>query len=330
MLLSRSLVNDMFPGGLNTAPGVGRILTDDASFTLPYLNSAFRTLQRKLRIGGVTFPVKEEILYNLTPIVTPSSDIFVYVDYNGYFDGTASHDSPALPGDLMQPYAVWEQNTSGASQNGWCLMGQPPDVFECLQGTSLGIWEWRSYGIYMPGATLTKNLKIKYLSGQPPINVPPQNFATTSINIADSTDALAYLVAKQYSIARGASDVSAFNEGFADAVTDMINEYVKRGQTKILVRGQYGSEIGPLLGTGTSIGGGGTPLNTDPTQPVVFIATAGQTQFILPTVPMGYIIWVRNQGVQNNPINYTIAGNVVTTTLPSNPGDVYEAIYQTA
>src|SRR5262245_18586596 len=82
--LWRAIVNDTFTG---VSGKQGRICSDDAPFTLPYLNSAFRKVQRKLRLEGVTFPIKDNvILENLTPVVTQDSKVQVYVGFNGYYD----------------------------------------------------------------------------------------------------------------------------------------------------------------------------------------------------------------------------------------------------
>ena len=48
MNLARSIVNDAFAGATQTA-GEGRVLTDNAAFTLPYLNSAIRKMAQVLR-----------------------------------------------------------------------------------------------------------------------------------------------------------------------------------------------------------------------------------------------------------------------------------------
>ena len=251
--LVRSIVNDTFKG-VNQLPGEGRIFTDDAAFTLPLLNNAFRTLQRKLRIGGVTFPIKEAILYNLTPVVAQNADVFVNVSYNGYFDGTAMHASPALPSDLMQPYFVWEQCAASGSTLGWSRMFQPQKAL-CggLQSTRLTQWEWRGYALWMPGSLTAENIRIKYQSGQPPLTPVSQDFSQTSINIADSADALAFLMAAEYSSARGAADVTRLEQKALDAINDMIAEYVRQSQTNPIRRGMLGT-----AGRGTILGGWGT------------------------------------------------------------------------
>jgi hypothetical protein len=247
MDLARSIVNDMFPGigGQN-----GRVLTDDAPFTIPYLNSAFRTLQRKLRNEGVTFETKDNvILFNLAPVVTPDPSVQVFVGFNGYNNGTQSFAQPQLPFDCLQLYKVWER-TTGSNQP-FVPMDQPqnglPSVF---QGNTLSYWEFRSYAIYMFGSILPKDLRLRYKAGQPPINVPPASFATTKVNILDSEDALAQIVARQYALARGAADVKALDDMIADTINDMVEEYVRRQQTVNYRRQPYGGDAWDDEGSG--------------------------------------------------------------------------------
>lgn len=238
--LWRATVNDTFPG---VGGQQGRICTDDAPFTLPYLNSAFRTLQRKLRNEGVTFPVKDNvILYNLTPVVQQDANVQVFVGYNGYFDGTTMHPTPVLPSDLVQPYLVWEQTVGSGFP--FQPMTQPSEGLpSVLQGPYLGLWEWRNYGIYMVGSNMVKNLRLRYLSGQPPLNVPAADFPNTVVNIMDSQEALALDMAIQYGTSRGANPQAIANltKRRDEAIDDMASEYVRRSQTVQYRRYPYGN-----------------------------------------------------------------------------------------
>ena len=251
MQLARSIVNDTFAG----VGGVqGRIFTNDAPFTLPYLNSAFRKLQRKLRLEGVTFPIKDNvILANMTPVVMTDANVQVYIGYNGYFDGTTMHASPQLPGDLMQPLFLWEQTVGSGfpfqpmtAPNGSVL----PSV---LQGPYLGYWEWRTYRIYMVGSTQTKNLRLRYQSGQPPLDIPAADFATTAINILDCQDALANYMAAMFGRARGANPqvVQVIEQAGDDAMNDMAEEYVRQSQSIRNARLPYGDGGNDDEGNGT-------------------------------------------------------------------------------
>lgn len=248
MQLARSIVNDTFPG---TGGQQGRILTNDAPFTLPYLNNAFDTLQRKLRNEGVTFPIKDNfILTNVTPVVTPSPNVQVYVGFSGYFDGTNQHPTPSLPNDLMQPYELWEQDIGSGLR--FDLMSQSQSGLpSVIQGRYLSVWEWRNYQIVMPGSTVAKNLRLRYKSGQPPLNVLPAQFASTNVQILDSKTVIAYLVAAQYAEARGA-DATKLEAKAQDAIDDMANEYVRRAQTVPYRRKPYGGDTENAQNTGAN------------------------------------------------------------------------------
>lgn len=249
MDLARTIVNDMFPGANGSN---GRILTDTALFTIPMLNSALRTVQRKLRIEGVTFPTKDNyIMYNVTPVQSVSPNVQVYIGYNGYFDGSQMHATPTLPTDMMQPYEVSEQNAG--SNLPFQPMGQPDGgIGSNMQGPWMSIWEWRNYGIYMPGSTQVKNLQLRYKSTQMPLDVPAEDFATTAINIIDSEEALAYHIAMMYAEARGSSQVESAMAKRDDAISDMASEYVRRSQTINYRRAAYGGGGSNGSGTGAT------------------------------------------------------------------------------
>jgi hypothetical protein len=250
--LARALVNDTFPG---IGGAEGRILTDTAPFTLRYLNSALRKLQRKLRLEGVTFPIRDNvILTNLTPVSAQDPSIQVFVGYSGYFDGALMHATPMLPSDLVQPLEVSEQMVGTTVQfTGMIPLRGIPSV---IQGQWLQYWEWRNYAIYMPGSTQAKNLRLRYTAGQPPLvlPVPPANFSTTMINIADSADVLAMMVAAQYAFARGGAttELTALNAEIEDTISDMAQEYIRSSQSLVIRRIPYGGPEGGNTTLGSS------------------------------------------------------------------------------
>lgn len=230
MELSRSIVNDTFTGIAGTQ---GRILTNDAPFTLPYLNSAFRKVQRRLRNEGVTFPIRDYIvLNNLAPVVQADPAVFVSVGFNGYFNGTTMYASPKLPGDCMQ-VSVVRQRVHGSNLQFVPMVQSQEGLASGFQNNWLGEWEWRAYQIFMNGSLQAQDIMIRYLSGQPPINVPAADFATTNVYIIDSQDALANLIAGMYGTARGANDaqLKKVADDANEAIDEMAQEYVRRAQT---------------------------------------------------------------------------------------------------
>jgi len=230
MQLARSIANDTFRG---IAGQQGRILTNDAPFTLPYLNSAFRKLQRRLRNEGVTFPIVDyTVLQNLTPVVEADPAKFVYVGFNGYFNGTTMFASPKLPGDCMQ-VSVVRQRVHGSNLQFTPMVQSQEGLASGFQNNWLGEWEWRKYAIWMNGSLQAQDIMIRYLSGQPPINVPAADFDTTHVYIQDSQDALANLVASMYGNARGANpaQIKKCDDAAEEAIDEMAQEYVRRAQT---------------------------------------------------------------------------------------------------
>ena len=256
MQLTRSIVNDTFPGIASTQ---GRIFTNDAPFTLPYFKSALRKLQRRLRNEGVTFPIVDGyLLLNVPPVVEADPSKFVNIGYNGTNNGTTMSASPKLPGNLMQPYTV-RARVSGSNLQFTPLPQAQEGLPSAYQNNWMGMWEWRGYAIYLSGSLQAYDLMIRYQSGQPPLNTPPADFATTQINIIDCQDAIANLMAEMYGRARGANPaaIQGVQAAAEEAIDEMAQEYIRRGQTVTYQRNSYQGG-GSNEGSYTDIGATGT------------------------------------------------------------------------
>ena len=236
--LWRAIVNDTFPGINGTT---GRIATDDAPFTLPFLNNAITSLARKLRNEGVTFPIIDGYVLNaVPPVVEANPAVFISIGFNGTYNGTTTSATPFLPNDCLQVYTVRQRQTGSNLQfvpMPQCQQGLP----SAYQNQWMGQWEWRRYAIWMNGSLQTQDLMIRYKQGQPPINVAPELFAETPIYILDSTDALAYLMAESYGRARGADpqEIASCKADAEEAIDEMALEYVRRQQTVNYARPSY-------------------------------------------------------------------------------------------
>lgn len=253
MQLARSMVMDTFPG---VGGQQGRILTNDAPFTLPFLNDAIDELSRRLRNEGVTFPIKDGVvLGNIPPVVRADPSVFINIGFTGANNGTTTAAVPYLPGDCMQVYKVMQRVTG--SNLPFVIMPQAAGgLMSGYQNQWLGQWEWRQYAIYMNGSLQAQDIMIRYLTGQPPLNVPPASFATTPIYIQDSKSALAALMAWHYASARGSNPASIERaEKKADAAIDeMANEYIRRSQAQTFQRQSYqggGSNVTGDVGLGS-------------------------------------------------------------------------------
>lgn len=258
MELVRSIVNDTFPGIAGTQ---GRIFTNDAEFTLPFLNSALRKVQRQLRIEGVTFPIIDGWLLRGVPaVVQADPSVFINVGFTGTNNGTTSSATPYLPGNLLQPYTL-RQRVTGSNLPFTPMVQAQEGLPSAYQNNGMGMWEWRGYALWMNGSLQEHDLMLRYQSGQPPINVAANKFSTTPIYIIDSQDAIANLMAGMYGTARGANDAQLAKVAgdAAEAIDNMAEEYIRRGQTVTYQRISYqggGSNDEQNTGTGsTGVGG---------------------------------------------------------------------------
>lgn len=254
--LARSLVNDMFPG---TGGTNGRILTDTAPFTIPYLNSAFRTTQRKLRNEGVVFPIIDGfVITGLPPVVQPDPSLFVSVGFTGYFNGTQTYGALKLPSDCVNVQQVRQRQTFSNLQ--FATMSQANGgLASGYQNNWLGQWEWRNYSIFMNGSLQQQDIMLRYTQGQPPINAPASAFSTTNINIIDCQEAIAYSIALQYGHARGANppQLQYAQQKFDEAISDMAEEQIRQQQGANASRPSYQGGGSDSTGN-TSLGTTGT------------------------------------------------------------------------
>jgi hypothetical protein len=222
---ARSLVNDSYNNG------AGRILTDDAPFTLNYFNLAVNHVQFQLANNGVqSFWRDNVILTPITPVEQTSPAVQIYVGYDGYFDGTSNNATPTLPNDLLVPWDVSERPTNSGQV--FIKMNQPKVALPSrYQGAFLHEWEWRGDAIWMVGATQSMDLRLRYEAVIPEVQ-PTDDFSQTVIPIRNGAEALAYRVAYLYDSARGdAEEIEGITEAQAEkAVQLLIDANVRRSQ----------------------------------------------------------------------------------------------------
>ena len=203
---SRSFINDM----LRTTGG--QILTDNANFTLDYLNSAIEEVELTLSNNGLGFNIVDNVILSpLTPVSGPDPNTQVYVGPNGYFNGSVMAASPALPPNLAVPLRVFQRETG--SNQGFVEVPEAKDgIYSWNQGPWFGCWEWRGDLLWLNGCNQNIDLRIRY-EGIPPIVNNSANFAETIIMVKGGTNALAYALCKRYAEARGPGSPAAASVG---------------------------------------------------------------------------------------------------------------------
>ena len=146
----------------------GEILTDLAVFTPHAVNNAWQRLQEYLADRGYPALNRDVILTAVPAWTATDPGIFVWWNWSNYYDGTNQQAAPVLPQDMISPLDLYER-VSGSS-----AIFKPMDqVFNGLptanpaggataRDTLNRLWEWRQERIYMPGASGTTDIRLRY------------------------------------------------------------------------------------------------------------------------------------------------------------------------
>jgi hypothetical protein len=205
--LSRALMND-------TAAAV---FTD--ALLMPFLNSAYRGLQRELAENGVSvLAEQQDLALSTDPVsgVTPTeiSDV----------------SNPQLPTDCIVPHMLWERATANTTDifvpmekftSGGSMLNLQPSMY-------LRLWEWREDKINLIGATQSITVRVRYEK-----SLPSLTLGTDPVQIRSATDPLAFATAALAARSRGARALAQDLLGAAQMATEnLIERYVRPEQVK--------------------------------------------------------------------------------------------------
>ena len=219
--LVRSLLND----------AQGNLFTD--AVLLPYLNSAYRKVQRALgNTGGGGF-IQDDVLLVVAGVSAADASLQVCVS-----DATAPPNQ--LPTDLLVPMKLWER-PNGSTDDFVEMVdltrhgGLPSRV----QDTTLSVWEWRADGLWFVGATQDTQIRMRYLKAYPDLAD-----ATSPVLVRNAQEALAYATAGLAGWARGSPLAEKWDDAAEDAIEDLVSAAVKREQQSARRRRPYSARTG--------------------------------------------------------------------------------------
>ena len=214
-----------------TGTGLGVIFPDFV--LLPYVNAAYRTLQRALAMAGSPLFRTDDILLVVTAV--PSADVSVQVVIN---DATAPPNQ--LPQDLLEPLKIWERQNG--TQDNFVEMNNltyAGGLSARQQDQRLLDWEWRSDGIYFVGALVDTQIRLRYRRA-----LPDLVDGNSSIAIRNSQESMAYYTAAMAGAARGSPLAQTWETMADDAKDKLISAAVRQQQFSPRRRRPYGSRRG--------------------------------------------------------------------------------------
>ena len=219
--LVRSLLND----------AQGNLFTD--AVLLPYLNSAYRKLQRAIGNGGGGGFIQDDALLVVPAVAQVDTSLQVSIT-----DATAPPNQ--LPTDLLLPLKLWER-PNGSSDDFLEMVdltrhgGLPSRA----QDVTLSVWEWRADGLYFLGATQDTQIRLRYSKAYPDLTD-----ATSPVLVRNSQEALAYATAALAGWARGSPLAEKWDDAAADAIEDLVVAAVRREQQSSHRRRPFSSRSG--------------------------------------------------------------------------------------
>ncbi len=205
--LARALVND----------AAGAVFTD--TVLMPFLNSAYRGLQRELAECGVS-------------VIAEQQDLELDTDSVSGVTPTEISDvsSPQLPTDCLAPHMLWERATANITDvfvpmekftSGGGMLNLQPSTY-------LRLWEWREDKVNLVGATQSITVRIRYEK-----ILPLLTLGTDPVQIRSATDPLAFATAALAARSRGARALAQDLLGTAQMATEnLIERYVRPEQLK--------------------------------------------------------------------------------------------------
>jgi hypothetical protein len=237
LLAARAIVNDMEVAS-------GDVLTDDAPFTLEFVNLAYRRIQMYLAQYGVETYSTYAWLLNIPANTTGDLESRVIISDSGTEIFTpsgmneASYDTPFLPTDLVGPLRLRER-PNGSSQFA-IPMKRPNDGLRYGIAISnyLVQWEWIDDSLQFLGAYQNMDVQLKY-----EMIMPALTLVTDAVPIRGVDNAAAYQVAYRFSKARGSAIADNFGAEGQLELDYLVNRSMRERQ-RIKVRRQPYSRSG--------------------------------------------------------------------------------------
>lgn len=217
----------------------GDILTDDWPSTWTYLNQGKRLVEHELASNGVEFNVKEQIFFNIPPVQNIDPSQQVWISQSGYFDGASNHANPNLPGDLIVPLRLWERFSG--TQNPFF---QIEPAVDGLSGTLMQVqmfryWDWRTDAIYLPGATMLNDIRMRYVSYSPELTGP-----SSVVPFRRSALAIAFMAAWCFANPRGAVNAPTLLAMAQTEMDQIVHSTTHKKQRRLAQKRAYGGSTG--------------------------------------------------------------------------------------
>lgn len=221
----------------------GDILTDDAVFTLTFITAAWRRFQQILANYGISIMKRQAVLFSVPAQTQADFGAEVWMDWDGYFDGSVIQSAPILPPDLIFPLDLSERIAPSAGT--YFPIDQVFNGFPAIEQTEYNrLWEWRDNKVYMPGATGLTDIKLRYMGFLADfVANSVASFSTQVVPIVNCLSPFSWFLCCEVAKSRGDLDAGTFDQ-LAIAETRMLFDRDPQQGKSIYKRSEYGKMVG--------------------------------------------------------------------------------------
>lgn len=238
--LARVLVNDAFgPNGIE-----GDILGNDQPGTPILVESAWEELQSEAADAGIETLVRTIVIPAFPVVYLNDPSVETWIDWTGCFDGNTFYDvkddNPGLPYDLIVPIRVWERATGSGSEF-TDVKNSDGGLPEGNQSDQLRWYEWRGDKLYFKGATIQRDLKVRYIAYLPRLVQDNKIDESVQVPIMRAWRAMAYLVATEFARPRGSQQADNLYALATTEIQKLANRTARRKATVSYRRKAFGT-----------------------------------------------------------------------------------------
>lgn len=233
--LTRTLVNDDKQGATGT-PGEGQILTNSSVTLQNLMNSALREACRDVRIMGQTALIRDNYVLLGVPPVNSSLGVGVMnpavqvsLQSTGFFDGLMMWPNFTLPGDMLTPIEMWER-ASGTNYPFGMMKQSEGALAPRNQVQALGDWEFRNNSIWMNGAILERDVRLRYFCTLISLALPNADWTQIYVPIPDCQEQIADKIAHRYAARLGGDQEASAGMQAKDSLLRQRQQDARRRQ----------------------------------------------------------------------------------------------------
>ena len=226
-----------------------KFLKNGQYFTLQTANNAWRKLQQFLFDLGYGSLKQETLFTNVPPAATVDPASQMCLSFTDFWDGVTHQAAPVLPQNLITPYDLWERKTGSGA-----LLTEMDLVLNGLPAVTKAQWnrrwEWRNNAIYLPGATVATDIRLRYggffldfadvgaVAGANQLANAP--WYAQPVPILSCADSLADYCCREISVARGDMEGAAAFQASAEVNARLILNRDTAAPKSILKASEYG------------------------------------------------------------------------------------------